>query len=100
MAKMSQEIVQVNSFLRGYHEQAEWEPRLGDFCTLMPNLTVERIQKNVLTTQQWKGYSQRETSKESWYRIGLEVPCEYEFESDSFLLAATETGKREIRRVL
>ena len=40
--------------------------------------------KNVLTTQQWKGYSQRETSKESWSRIGLEVPCEYRFESDSF----------------
>ena len=34
--------------------------------------------KNVLTTQQWKGYNQRETSKESWCRIGLEVPCEYQ----------------------
>ena len=33
---------------------------------------------NVLTTQQWKGHSQRETSKESWCRIGLEVPCEYQ----------------------
>ena len=64
---MSQEIVQVNSFLRGYHEYV-----------------TGRIQKNVLTTQQWKGHSQRETSKESWCRIGLEVPCEYEFESDNF----------------
>ena len=52
--------------------------------------------KTVLTTQQSKGHSQRETIKESWCRIGLEVPCEYDFESDSFLLAATETGKREI----
>ena len=33
--------------------------------------------KNVLTTQ-------RETSKESWCTINLEVPCEYQFESDSF----------------
>ena len=41
-------------------------------------------QKNVLTTQQRKGHSQRETSKESRCRIGLEVPCEYQFESDSF----------------
>ena len=41
-------------------------------------------QKNVLTTQQSKRHSQWETSKESWRRIGLEVPCEYEFESDSF----------------
>ena len=56
--------------------------------------------KTVLTTQQSKGHSQWETSKESWCRIGLEVPFEYDFESDSFLLAATETGKREIRRVL
>ena len=57
--------------------------------------------KNVLTIQQSKGQSQQETSKESWCRIGFKVPCEYEFESDIFLfLAATETGKREIRRVL
>ena len=34
--------------------------------------------KTVLTTQQSKGHSQRETSKESWCRIGLEVPCEYQ----------------------
>ena len=40
--------------------------------------------KNVQTTQQSKGHSQREMSKESGCRIGLEVPCEYEFESDSF----------------
>ena len=40
--------------------------------------------KNVLTTQQSKGHSQREKSKESWCTIGLEDPCEYEFESDSF----------------
>ena len=40
--------------------------------------------KNVLTTQQWKSHSQRETSKESWCTINLEVHCEYQFESDSF----------------
>ena len=40
--------------------------------------------KNVLTIQQSKGQSQQETSKESWCRIGFEVPCEYEFESDIF----------------
>ena len=38
---MSPELVVVNSFLRGYHEYVtEWEPRLGDFYTLMPNLTI------------------------------------------------------------
>ena len=40
--------------------------------------------KNVLTPQQSKGHSQQETSKESGCRIGLEVPREYEFQSDSF----------------
>ena len=40
--------------------------------------------KKNLTTQKSKGHSQRETSKESWCKIVLEVPCEYEFESDSF----------------
>ena len=56
------------------------EPKKED-----PNaMSVAGEKKNVLTTQQWKGHSQRETSKESWCRIGLEVPCEYRFESDSF----------------
>ena len=36
-----------------------------------PNaVSVEGAKKNVLATQQWKGHSQRETSKESWCRIG------------------------------
>ncbi|KXJ13245.1 hypothetical protein AC249_AIPGENE7030 [Exaiptasia diaphana] len=33
---MAQEIINVNSFIRGYHEyQDEWEPTLGDVYKLM-----------------------------------------------------------------
>ena len=93
---MSQEIVQVNSFLRGYHEYVtEWEPRLGDFYSLMraepnnikdPNaVSVAGAKKKKRSDDSTMERSQsRETSKESWCRIGLEVPGEYRFESDSF----------------
>ena len=51
--------------------------------------------KNVLTTQQWNGHRQRETSKESWCRIGLEVPCEYQAKVKRMQIIFSElTGTR------
>ena len=60
--------------------------------------------KKVLTTQQSKGHSQRETSKESWCRIGLEVPCEYQAKVKRMKVMFSElTGTRnnfaEVRRI-
>ena len=82
---MSQEIVLVNSFLRGYHEYVtEWEPRLGDFYT---NLRIKKTGKVIVNGKLLK-------------RVGVELALRFlvsiSLKVTVFLVGCNGNWKREI----